>query len=279
MSYSTQVYLYTPRQQIVLFGGNSTRRYEIVYAKNLTLNKGVLNTLQFQFINQQQKPVDITGTEITLRVLNNIGTKVLLQKALTITLALTGLAELVVEADEIQTIDAQAGYYTIEIKADPTQIDPGKPVFVNSESAVRGVMNIVNSTLPSFVPSRVVTVPTYDTPTETNPNAVSAAVLPPFYSSQFPNTGALTTIQTEYLNFTGNVQIQGSTVGVLSENGWYNIGNVKTYMNQWGSEVYEVAGYHPYLRLQFIIPNSNANTISGLIASNALGTISKILVR
>jgi hypothetical protein len=279
MSYSTTVYLFTPRQQIVVFGGDSARRYEIVYAKNLTLNKGVLNTLQFQFINQQQKPVDITGVEITCRVLNNTGTRVLLQKALSITLALTGLAELVVEADEIQAIDAQAGYYTLEIKPDPTQIVPGKPVFVNSESAVRGVMNIVNSTLPSFVPSRVVTIPTYDVPTETNPRATNTATLPPFYSSEFPNSGALTTIQTEYLNFTGNVQIQGSVDGVLSEGGWYNIGNVKTYTNQWGSEVYEVGGFHPYLRLQFLIPNSNANTISGLIASNALGTISKILVR
>ena len=68
MSYSTSVYLYTPRQQIVLFGGNSARRYEIVYAKNLTLNKGVLNTLQFQFINQQQKPVDITGMLLRVKV-------------------------------------------------------------------------------------------------------------------------------------------------------------------------------------------------------------------
>ena len=32
-----------------------------VYAKPLTLNKGVDNKIQFQFLNQEQKPVDITG--------------------------------------------------------------------------------------------------------------------------------------------------------------------------------------------------------------------------
>ena len=53
-----------------------------VYAKPLTLNKGVDNKIQFQFLNQEQKPVDITGKSITCRVLNYNGTAVLLRKAL-----------------------------------------------------------------------------------------------------------------------------------------------------------------------------------------------------
>lgn len=274
MSYSTSVYIYSPRQQIVLFGGNSARRYEIVYAKNLTLNKGVLNTLQFQFVNQQQKPVDITGTEVTCRVMDNTGTKVLLQKALTITLALTGLAELIVQADEIQTIDAQAGYYSLEFKSDPTSIDPGKPVFVNSEAAVRGVMNIVNSVLPAFVASRVVTIPTYDLPVQSQNTNYTASSNPqqfPFYSSQFPNSGPLTMIQAEFENFNGQVQLQGSTVGVDGlQNPWYNIGNTMTYVSQYGAAIYPVEGYHPWLRLQFSnIAEANYNP----------GSIVKLLVR
>jgi hypothetical protein len=39
-----------------------------VYAKPLTLNKGVDNRIQFQFLNQEQKPVDITGKSITCRI-------------------------------------------------------------------------------------------------------------------------------------------------------------------------------------------------------------------
>ena len=59
--YSTQVFVYTQRQIVVLLSGYSPRSYMPQYAKPLTLHKGVDNQIQFQFLNQQQKPVDITG--------------------------------------------------------------------------------------------------------------------------------------------------------------------------------------------------------------------------
>ena len=85
--YSTSVYLFTPRQIVVFFSGNSARRYQLVYAKNLKLNKGVDNKLQFQFLNQEQKPVDITNLEITFRLISYDGTEILLRKGVTQTLA------------------------------------------------------------------------------------------------------------------------------------------------------------------------------------------------
>ena len=59
--YSTSVSYYIPRQTVVLYSGSSPRSYQTVYAKNLKIHKGIDNTLQFQFINQDQKPVDLPG--------------------------------------------------------------------------------------------------------------------------------------------------------------------------------------------------------------------------
>ena len=95
--YSTNVYKFKPRQVVVLYSGNSTRRYQIVYAKNLTLNKGVDNIIQFQFLNQEQKFIDISSFDITFRLINYTGKEILFRKALTATLPLTGIAELVLE--------------------------------------------------------------------------------------------------------------------------------------------------------------------------------------
>ena len=81
--YSTQVFIYTQRQIVVLLSGYSPRSYMPQYAKPLTLHKGVDNQLQFQFLNQEQKPVDITGKSITCRIINYTGGEILLQKALT----------------------------------------------------------------------------------------------------------------------------------------------------------------------------------------------------
>jgi hypothetical protein len=113
--YSTQVFIYTQRQIVVLLSGYSPRSYMPQYAKPLTLHKGVDNQIQFQFLNQQQKPVDITGKSIVCRIINNTGGAVLLQKALTLQLPATGIAALELGPADIDGFDAQKCYYSLAI--------------------------------------------------------------------------------------------------------------------------------------------------------------------
>jgi hypothetical protein len=52
----TQVYLYNQRQLVVLLqtlGAGDSRRYEVVYSKNLTISRGVDNILEFAFVNHK----------------------------------------------------------------------------------------------------------------------------------------------------------------------------------------------------------------------------------
>jgi hypothetical protein len=70
--YSTTAYLYQQIIRVLLIdtsGGYFTARYDPVYAKTLTVNKGVDNVLLFEFINQDQKPVNITGSTFRFRLL------------------------------------------------------------------------------------------------------------------------------------------------------------------------------------------------------------------
>ena len=122
----------------------------------MNLHKGVDNKLQFQFLNQEQKPVDITGKEITCRIINYDGTEVLIKKALTLELPLTGIAYLQLNAAEIEDIPAQMCHYSLEIPVGQF----GYPVFVDPAAGARGQLNVVDSVLPSFVPSETVTIPT-----------------------------------------------------------------------------------------------------------------------
>jgi len=110
------------------------------YAKPLTLHKGVDHQIQFQFLNQEQKPVDITGKEISCRILNATGTTVLIRKALTIQLGATGIAALMLDPGELEEIEAQKCYYTLEIPVGTFDY----PVFVDQNAGGRGDMNIVN---------------------------------------------------------------------------------------------------------------------------------------
>lgn len=226
------------------------------YAKPLTLNKGVDNRIQFQFLNQEQKPVDITGKSITCRVLNNNGTEVLISKTLDLDYALTGIASLNLNAAEIENINPQKAYYSLEIPVGSFDY----PVFVDQNAGARGDMNIVNSVLPSFVPSANVTIPTgqpfpnLDINNNPLPNGNT------YYSSVI-NTedNPILTIQTTYFEFNGDVTILGST---QPDSGWYPI-TTETYANTSETYGYTIRGFHPFVKMQFI---SNAGAVTNILA-------------
>lgn len=253
--YATSVFYYIPRQLVVFQTGNSVRKYMPVYAKTLTLHKGVDNQIQFQFLNQEQKPVDITGKSIVCRILNFDGTEVLLTKALDLVLPATGICVLKTNPADLENIDAQKCYYSLEIPVG----DFDYPVFVDQNAGARGKLDIVDSVLPSFVPSQEITIPTGqpfpNLSSNTLPNANT------YYSSVINTEDNPTlTIQTNLDEYNGNITIQGSTV---PDAAWYDITTV-SYSNTSNTYGYNVTGFHPYLRLEFISDQ---------------GSVTKILVR
>lgn len=251
--YSTSVYVYTQRQIVVTLSGNSPRKYMPQYAKTLTLHKGVDNQLQFQFLNQQQKPVDITGKSITCRIINYNGGAILLSKALNLQYALTGIATLDLNAADIENIPPQMCYYSLEIPSGSFNY----PVFVDQNAGGRGDLNIVNSILPAFVPSSNVTIPTG----QAFPNLASNVVTPLVYHTSVINTedNPILTIQARYEEFNGNVVIEGSCQPDVD---WYPI-EAHTYDSITDTLGYVVRGYHPFVRMEF---TSNAGAVMNIIS-------------
>lgn len=223
------------------------------YSKSLSLHKGVDNRLQFQFLNQDQKPVDVTGKTITCRILNYDGTQVLVKKALTPDLPVTGIMSLILNASEIENIPTQKAYYTLEIPEGSFDY----PVFIDQNMGARGDLNIVNSILPSFVPSEIINIPTG----QDFPNLHAAGNTTYTYYSSVINTqdSPILTIQAQYSEYQGNVVIQGST---LVDADWYTI-TTETYSNISETKGYTINGYHPFIRLQF---NSDQGEVGSILA-------------
>jgi len=226
------------------------------YAKPLTLHKGVDNQIQFQFLNQEQKPVDITGKEITCRIINYEGNTVLLQKALTLQLPATGICALIVNAADIENIDAQKCYYSLEIPVGEFDY----PVFVDQNAGARGVMNIVNSVLPSFIPSYSVTIPTGQPFPNINPNSNANSNSQTYYSSVIStNDNPILTFQARYEQYYGNVVIEGSTT---VDGDWYSIVIDTGLANTTDTKGYTIRGFHPYVRMQFV---SNTGAVTNIL--------------
>jgi hypothetical protein len=243
-------------------GANATRRYQKVYAKDLILNRGVDNLIEFVFINQEQKPVDITGKEITCRLINYNGKELMLQKALEPILPLTGISGLRVSAAELQYIDQQLCYYSLEIPVGSFDY----PVFVDAQSGARGVVRIVNSVLPAFVDSYNITIPSHPNPTSGDPKTYYSSV---YYS----NDSDFFTFQMTFERFTGSTVLQGSTTENFTY--WYDIGSIETYTDYSEVKMHNVDGFHPYLRVK-IVNNGTPQTVG---STTLVGDVTSIHVR
>lgn len=236
--YSTNVYFYIPRQLAVVSLGPSTRRYSNVIAKNLKLHKGSDNKLQFQIINQEQKPVDVTGREVSFRLISDDGKEVLIRKALTPLYALTGIMELNLSAGELQDVHTQLCNYSIQLQDGTKQL----PVFVDGNADARGTIEVLDSITASFVPSADLAVPNHELPSNSRPVTYYSSVL-------VTDSRYTTTIQANFTNYTGTVKVQGSSV---IDSDWYDVSPTYTYTSDSEAKSYVIEGFHVYLRLVFV---------------------------
>lgn len=272
MTYSTDVFIYTQRQIVVLTGGISTRRFMPVYSKVLTLNKGVDNSIQFQFLNQQQKSVDITGMELTFRIISSNGSKVIFAKTLNMSTTAVppaypanGIATLEVGAAELEELDSQRCYYSIEYTRNNGNTNYA--VYQDAIAGARGDLVIADSILPRFLPCVDVTVPS-DQLFPNNEMYMSqcaqlgapAQALTYYSSAISTENNPVLTFQVSYTQFSGSITIEGAVTN--DDTSWYPIYFEEGYNYLTDTRGYTITGYHPYVRLKW---NSWSGSVGNIL--------------
>ena len=290
--YSTQIYIYQQIQRVLVLdssGAYFDRRWDPVYAKKLTINKGVDNVILFEFVNQDQKPVNITGSQLRFKLINLAGTAQLIEKDMVIINAQYGRAKVTLTSAETSEFPPDPSSYSIE-RASGNLVEA---VFVDAQAQARGDVDIVDSVKPAFVPSHLVTIPTIYGPDSYmdpvfNANYPDWALNPPGaygnvyqdpqrFSSHVNSDGSsLTTFQMEMDHYTGNVKVQGSQ---NYESVWTDVTELQSYYNKTGTDYINVLGYHPLLRLvsdQW--PGTIQTQVATATAYGANGVITSITV-
>jgi hypothetical protein len=283
--YSTTVYLYQQLIRALLVdtdGQYFTARYEPVYAQTLTVNKGVDNALLFEFINQDQKPVNITGSSFVFRLLNQAGDQILAEKTMDILSATAGRVKVVLTPTDTNDIVAQPASYSIE----RAQGNYRQAVFTDANAGTRGVCNIVDSVFPEFVPSGELTVPEIYgknqlvnvAPTNwpdwaLTPQPINAVRLTEFYSSTIPYTGKnITTIKLDLVHYTGTLKIQGANT---YQSTWYDVTDSRQYLDSSESVYFNVIGFYPLLRVAL---NNSIGSGASATATVVDGVVTSIQV-
>ena len=268
--YSTQLYIYQQLTRVLLIdtgGGETfTYRYDPVYAKRLTINKGVDNVLLFEFINQQEKPVNITGSSFVFRAIDTDSSEILIEKPMVILNGPTGRAKVTLDWEELLDIEAQPASYSIQRSSGNLT----EAVFTDAQAGARAAVDIVDSVLPEFVPSAELTIPTVEISSQYQYGGTSYSAYPdwagaywsgggasPYYNSWL-NTeyfssfiepqGPITTIQMDLVGYTGTIKVQAAE---NYQSIWYNVTESTTYLNEYRTIHLNVVGWYPLLRLCF----------------------------
>ena len=288
--YSTTAYLYQQKTKVLLIdtgGDYFTMRYSPVYAKKLTINKGVDNVILFEFINQDEKPVNITGSTFTFRLIDQAGDALMNETEMTILNAPYGRAKVTLPAADLDALRAQPASYSItRYSGNLTEA-----VFVDAQAGARADVDIMDSVYPEFFPSAVCTLPTTNLSAQagsagggapaTYPdwaltpgspiNTYSGILNTEFYSSFIEPTGSVTSIQMDLLGYTGSIKVQAAE---NYQSMWYNVSESTQYLNKTGTVHHHVIGYYPLLRLCF----NNSVFTTGLNNSFGAAALATALV-
>jgi hypothetical protein len=264
--YSTTAYLYQQKTRVLMIdtsGAYFTMRYDPVYAKKLTINKGVDNVILFEFINQDQKPVNITGSTMTFRLVNQAGDELLNQTDMVILNAATGRAKVTLLAKDLDEIEAQPAGYSISRASGNLY----EPVFTDAQAGARAPVDIVDSVYPEFVPSTELTIPDTNLSAQDGIAGGAGSNYPDwallagrpintyspyqnteYYSSFIEPTSGITTIQMDLVGYTGTIKAQAAE---NYQSVWYNVTDSTQYLNKTGTIYMNIVGWHPLLRLAF----------------------------
>ena len=267
--YSTQAYIYQQITRVLSIdtadGESFTYRYDPVYAKPLTINKGVDNVLLFEFINQQEKPVNITGSNFLFRAISTDGATILVEKPMVILNAPTGRAKVTLTSADLIEVLAQPANYSIQ-RSSGNLVEA---VFTNAQAGARAPCNTVDSILPQHVPSAPLTIPTtklsaqasYDGAAwgdyPANPywmgnpdggNYWNSFLNTEFYSSFIVPQNAITTVQMTLVGYTGTIKAQAAE---NYQSVFYNVSESVTYYNYTGTIYHNIVGWYPLVRMCF----------------------------
>ncbi len=260
--YSTTVYLYQQKQQVLLpdtSGAYFQRRWQPVYAKKLKVNRGVDNVILFEFINQDQKPVNITGSTITFRMMSTDGDELLIAEDLVHLSSAFGRAKVTLSSEKLDLIEEQTATYSLERASGNLY----ETVFTDAYSTGRGQVEIVDSVYPDFVESKIMGMPQpLDQPAQSNGNRVHSSAI-------YTADNTLTTMQLDFDNFSGNVKVQASENQIGPD--WYDVGSQIEYTNQNARTYINVDGRHNWLRLEVnqygISGNATAQVQNGAVTT------------
>jgi len=224
------VYLYTPAIRVFIDLDNSTKQgVDKMYHGYATIAKGLKNTLRFNFVNGDQRPVNVNNMEFEFKIFNPVTNNQVLPNTVNLTildngttLGLRGQAQ--VTLTPADTVYLTPGHYTYSIvKKNGVDLSP---VFLDGASSMTGNIEITDGIVPKFIASEELTF-------ALNQNNLRRAG-PIASNRDGRGSNALHTAQLYFTNFTGNLKVFASLDNSMTNPNWAQVSSID-YTNQTGT--------------------------------------------
>ena len=269
--YSTQAYLYQQTARVIISEVGSdfdTKRSKIVYAKPFRVSRGVDNNLLFEFQNQQQRPFDLTGSNLIFRAISRDGKQLLIEKPVTVLNAKSGRARITITATDLDNIEAQDANWSVTRQSGVLT----EPTYMDEQGNSRGELEIRDAVFPDYVQTSEVTMPSQsefigsDRASRYGLNSPPADPQVQFSSWIRGKEIDQSTFQITLENYTGTLEVQGASnnddiwFGKI-EYPWFEVdfsfaddnNNAKVteleFENSSKTFAINITGYYPWLRI------------------------------
>jgi hypothetical protein len=224
---------------------------QVMYQRDLKIQKGIKNQVRIQFKNSDQKKVSISNTQtFVFSMFDAVNQRLLVEKeleVLEVSTATRGLALLTLA--ESDTIDLTKSSYQYSVKLQDTD-GTYLPAYSNTYYGMAGTMHITEEVFPVLQPSQEV---------ESFQISYNAAIFKYEHKSgniyaypEYNGNTALHTLAMYMTSYKGTVYIQGTLDNSPASSGNYVTLNTKTYNGFTGIDYTNINGVFTYIRIMHV---------------------------
>ena len=246
------IYLYPNTLDVILDLDPTVRGVnQVMYQRDLKIQKGIKNQVRIQFKNSDQKKVSISNTQtFVFSMFDAVNQRLLVEKeleVLEVSTATRGLALLTLA--ESDTIDLTKSSYQYSVKLQDTD-GTYLPAYSNTYYGMAGTMHITEEVFPVLQPSQEV---------ESFQISYNAAIFKYEHKSgniyaypEYNGNTALHTLAMYMTAYKGIVYIQGTLDNSPASSGNYVTLSTKTYNGFTGIDYTNINGVFTYIRVMHV---------------------------
>ena len=271
------IYLYPNTLNVILDSDATTRGVnQIMYQRDLTIQKGIKNQIRIQFKNSDQKRVSVATTQtFVFSMFDAINQRLIIEKDLEIlneTTSTKGVALLTLNESDTLDLDRSSYQYSVkQLDADGTYT----PAYANAYYGIAGTLHIASDIFPVLKDSNAV-----DSFLETFDGAlmkykhISGNI---YAYPEFNGNNALHTLAIYMRAYKGTVYVEATLDNSPSANANYTVIAQSTYTGFTGVDYINVNGVYSYIRIKHIPDKSPLDAYNN--NPTYYGSLDKILYR